>query len=94
VKEPGAGCHGDSNGTAGGLDHSVRPGVPCPESVLVLATNSGGYLLVGYPQGERTAFIAAFDANPMQETLTVAFAAAQPASPVVNGWQVRRDGRN
>lgn len=72
----GAGRHGDNHGRAGSLDHSVRPGVPCPETVLVLVTNGGGYLLVGYPQGEPTAFVAAGDAGPMRTTLAAAFGAA------------------
>lgn len=98
MEEPGAsagmGCHDDSDGTAGGLDHSIRPDVPCPESVLVLATNGGGYLLVGYPQGEPAAFIAAVDAAPMRETLAAAFKAAPLASPAVSGGQACRDSRN
>jgi hypothetical protein len=31
------------------LDHSICPGVPCPETVLVARMTGGGYLLVAYP---------------------------------------------
>ncbi len=33
------------------IDHSISPGVPCPETVLVAVMTDGSYLLMGYPRG-------------------------------------------
>lgn len=39
-----------------GIGCSIRPGVPCPETVLVAVMNDDSYLLVRHPQGEPAAF--------------------------------------
>jgi hypothetical protein len=36
----------------GRLDHSICPGVPCPETVLVARMTGGSYLLMAYPHRE------------------------------------------
>ena len=46
--------HSDAAGTCQdhevppGIAHSIRPGAPCPETVLVAVMGDGSYLLVGY----------------------------------------------
>lgn len=42
----GNGQHGQQ-----GIDHSISPGVPCPQTVPLAVMSDGGYLLVGYPHG-------------------------------------------
>jgi hypothetical protein len=56
-----------------GIVHSISPGVPCPETVLVVLINNGSYVLVGYPQGGPAAFVARDDAGLLREALTAAF---------------------
>ncbi|MGH3797161.1 MAG: hypothetical protein ACRDSP_19995 [Pseudonocardiaceae bacterium] len=58
---------------SGGLTRSITPGVSCPETVLAVVMSDGAYLLVGYPQGEPAAFIAADDADLIRHALTTAF---------------------
>lgn len=57
----------------GGLTHSVRTGVPCPDTVLVVMLSDGSYLLVGYPVGAPAAFVAAEDAGLLRQGLDGAF---------------------
>ena len=52
---------------------SVIPGVPCPETLLVVVMSNGGYLLVGYPRGCPTAYVAGPDAGPLSQALRAAF---------------------
>ena len=52
---------------------SVIPGVPCPETLLVVVMSNGGYLLVGYPQGGPTAYVDGHDAGPLSQALRAAF---------------------
>ncbi|MGH3910534.1 MAG: hypothetical protein ACRDRM_06845 [Pseudonocardiaceae bacterium] len=63
---------GDSKGM-GGIDHSICPSAPVPATVLVVVMSDGGYLLVGYPQGEPSAFVISEDAVPLRHALATAF---------------------
>lgn len=56
-----------------GIDHSIRPGVPCPETVLVAVMSDSSYLLVGYPQSEPAAFVTGEDADLLRDALAGAF---------------------
>jgi hypothetical protein len=56
-----------------GIAHSISPGAPCPETVLVVLMSNGSYLLVGYPQGEPAAFVTGEDAGSLRQVLTAAF---------------------
>jgi hypothetical protein len=56
-----------------GIDHSISPGVPCPETVLVARMYDGSYLLMTYPQREPAAFVVQDDAGPLQQALAKAF---------------------
>lgn len=60
-------------GFLGGTTCTIRPGVPCPATVLVAVLSNGGYLLVGYPEGEPAALIAAEDADLLRQGLDGAF---------------------
>ncbi len=55
------------------IGHSIRPDVPCPETVLVAVMNDGSYLLVGYPQGEPAAFVVREDTDVLRRGLEGAF---------------------
>ena len=70
--QPGDGCP----------RHTICPGVPCPETVLVGRMTDGSYLLVAYPQLEPAAFVVRADADLLQETLQASF--GHPAAEVVN----------
>ncbi|MGH3797264.1 MAG: hypothetical protein ACRDSP_20510 [Pseudonocardiaceae bacterium] len=63
---------GDNNGM-GGIDHSICPSAPVPATVLVVVLSDGSCLLVGYPQGEPSAFVIAEDAMPLRHALAAAF---------------------
>lgn len=67
--------HADGKGRPAslGIEHSIRPGVPCPETVLVAVMTDGSYLLVGYPQGIPAAFVVPKDAAPLRQALGTAF---------------------
>lgn len=69
--------HGKGNGM-GGLDHSICPGAPVPVTMLVAVMSDGSYLLVGYPQGEPSAFVIAEDAVTLQQALDTAFGSRAP----------------
>ncbi len=56
-----------------GIRRSIRPGAPCPETVLVVVMSDGSYLLVGYPQGVPAAFAAGEDADLLRQALQAAF---------------------
>lgn len=47
------GCRHSDGLRLGGLTHSIRPGVPCPATVLVVGFSTGSYLLVGIRMGNR-----------------------------------------
>lgn len=64
--------HGDGL-RMGGLTHSIRPGIPCPDTVLIVVLSNGSYLLVGYPEGAPAAFLTAEDAGPLRQGLDGAF---------------------
>ena len=57
----------------GRLDHTIFPGVPCPETVLVGRMTDGSYLLMAYPQLEPAGFVVRADADLLQEALQAAF---------------------
>ena len=57
----------------GGIEHSIRPEVPCPEIVLVAVMTDGSYLLMAYPQKEPAAFVTAQDALRLRRKLAAAF---------------------
>lgn len=65
-----------------GIERSIRPGVPCPETVLVAVLTDGSYVLVGYPQGGPTAFVVQDDAAPLRQALEEAF--GEPTDEAVN----------
>lgn len=67
-----------------GVERSIRPGVPIPETVLVAVMADGSYLLMAYPQQEPAAFLAPDDAGPLREVLTAAF-----GSPADRNQQIR-----
>lgn len=72
-------CHGGGTGPdrdrgePSGSDHSISPGVLCPDNVLVVVTSDGSYLLVGYPQNGTAAFVTWDDAGPLRQALQGAF---------------------
>lgn len=66
-----------------GIERSIRPDVPCPETVLVAVMSDGSYLLVGYPRGEPTAFVAREEAELLKQALTGAF--ENPRSGAASG---------
>jgi hypothetical protein len=70
--QPGDGCP----------RHTICPGVPCPETVLVGRMTDGSYLLVAYPQLGSAAFVLRADADLLQEALQTAF--GHPTAEVVN----------
>lgn len=55
------------------ITHSIRPGVLCPETVLVARMTDGSYLLMAYPQSEPAAFIARENADVLRQALQGAF---------------------
>lgn len=55
------------------IEHSIRPGVPCPETVLVAVMTDGSYLLMAHPQGKPAAFVVGEDADPLRRELAAAF---------------------
>lgn len=60
----------------GAIEHSIRPAVPCPETVLVVVMTDRSYLLLAYPQGEPAAFVVGKDADPLRRELAAAFGGA------------------
>lgn len=66
-------CHDDGTGDGQhvqrGIGRSIRTGVPCPETVLVVVMSDGSYLLVDHPQGEPTAFVFRDEAGPLRQAL-------------------------
>lgn len=56
-----------------GIERSIRPGVPCPETMLVAVMSDGSCLLVGYPHSEPAAFVVGEDAGPLRQALQAAF---------------------
>ncbi|MEO7194603.1 MAG: hypothetical protein ABIZ05_07240 [Pseudonocardiaceae bacterium] len=52
---------------------SIRPGVPCPELVLVGVMTDGSVVLVAHPQCTPVAFVAPGDADPLRRALEAAF---------------------
>lgn len=56
-----------------GIEHSIRPGVSCPETVLVSVMTDGSYLLMGYPRGEPAAFVVGKDTDLLRRELAAAF---------------------
>lgn len=73
--DPYGPCRSSSNDQEAppGIGRSIRPGVPCPETVLVAVMSDGSYLLVGYPQGEPAAFMAGEDADLLRQELERVF---------------------
>lgn len=59
--------------TSSCIKHSIQPGVPSPETVLVAVMTDGSYLLMAYPQREPAAFVIKDDAGPLRDALTAAF---------------------
>ncbi len=73
-RKAGAGDRAHQNQNASpDIQHSIRPGVPSPETVLVTVMTDGSYLLWAYPQREPAAFVVPDDAGPLREALTAAF---------------------
>jgi hypothetical protein len=65
------------------LDHSICPGVSCPETVLVARMTGGSYLLMAYPHREPAAFVVSADADLLHRALQAAF--GHPAAEVAGG---------
>lgn len=56
-----------------GIGHSISPGVPAPETVMVALMTDGGYVLVGRGREMPVAFVAPGDAAPLRCALEAAF---------------------
>ncbi len=56
-----------------GIHHSIRPGVPAPETVLVSVMIDGRYLLMAYPPAQPAVLLLAKDAVPPRRELAAAF---------------------
>ncbi len=74
---------GRDRGEPSGIDHSISPGVPCPDTVLAVVMSDGSYLLVGYPQNGPAAFVTRDDAGPLRRALQGAF--GSPTDDAVGG---------
>jgi hypothetical protein len=68
-----------------GLDHSIRPGVPCPETVLVARMTDGSYLLMAYPQRVPAAFVVKTEADLLRQVLDGAFGSPPDDATSGNG---------
>jgi hypothetical protein len=67
-------CNSHNNQEAApGIEHRIRPGFPCLETVVVAAMTDGSYLLMAYRQREPTAFVARDDAALLRQALAEAF---------------------
>ncbi len=86
ARDPDGCRHGDGL-RLGGLTHSIRPGVPCPATVLVVSFSNGSFLLVGYPDGEPAALVIAEDARLLRQGFAEAFGHTES-----NGTPVCGDG--
>lgn len=85
-------CHCDGSSSQGrarevppGINHSISPGVPCPETVLVAVMSNCSYLLVGYPQAGPAALVVHDDAGPLRQALTAAFGGSTDEAASGNG---------
>ncbi len=82
-QDPDGLCRGDGRDEGReaprGIDHSIRPGVPCPETVLLAVMSDGSYLLVSYPRGEPAAFVAREDTDLLRQALEAAFGSTDEA---------------
>jgi hypothetical protein len=67
----------------GRLHHNICPGVPCPETVLVVRMTGGSYLLMVYPHQEPAAFVVRTDADLLHGALQAAIGC--PAAKGANG---------
>ena len=67
------------------LTHSISPGVPCSEPILVVLMTTGSYLLVGYPQAGPTALVIQDGAGPLRQALEAAFGPGHPTEESANG---------
>ncbi|MGH4008752.1 MAG: hypothetical protein ACRDTH_11460 [Pseudonocardiaceae bacterium] len=73
--------HGDVGGNGNVqwvIKYSIRPGAPCPQTVLVAAMADGSYLLMAYPLGEPV--VVAKDAVPLRPELAAAFGGTDGAA--------------
>ncbi|MGH3940932.1 MAG: hypothetical protein ACRDTG_20300 [Pseudonocardiaceae bacterium] len=78
----------------GGFTHSIRPGVRCPATVLVVAMTTGSYLLVKYLEGEPAALVIAEDAQLLRQGLEQAFGHPQITLANGNGSGPKPAGRD
>jgi hypothetical protein len=62
-----------------GIEHSIRPAAPCPDTVLVAVMTDGSYLLMAHPLGEPAAFMVAKDATGLRRELAAVFGSTQLA---------------
>ncbi len=65
----------DAPSVAGGPDHSIRPGVPIPATLLVAQMGDGALFLQGWRDGA-TAYVIPEDAGPLRHALATAFGSA------------------
>lgn len=72
--------------TLPGSGHSISPGEPCPETVLVARMTDGSYLLMAYPQNEPAAFVARDDACLLRQALTAEFRSPTNETARENGY--------
>jgi hypothetical protein len=66
-------AHSKGRPAALGIEHSIRPGAPCPETVVIVVMTDGSHLLVDYLQGMPAAFVTPKDAAPLRQVLGTAF---------------------
>lgn len=64
----------------GGLDRSIRPGVPIPETLLVAQLCNGALLLQDWRDGV-SAYIIPQDTGPLRHALATAFGSADTTTP-------------
>ncbi len=60
-----------------GLSRSIRPGVPAPETVLIVEMGGGALLLQGWRDGP-SAYVSAEDAGPLRQALAAAYGSEHP----------------
>lgn len=68
-----SGCGSCDDVGMAGLNQSISPGMPCPDTVLVVMMSNGSCLLVGYQEGKPVAFVTFEDVGLLRKGLAMAF---------------------